>query len=325
MGEVIVFVEQREGQLKRASLEALEAGRQLAEKTGSQLNALLIGHNIESLAGTLNCYSINKILLAEHQSLERYNNSLYTHILYQEAQKRGALAILFSATAMGRDLASRLAARLSGLLLTECTSVEVTDGLLEVTRPVYAGKLLARTRSLLPQFQVITLRSNVFPVAQKITEKATVERVDTSALPKEPLAILKDVIYTKGFKMDITEARVVVGGGRGLKGAENFKLLEELAEFFGGVVAASRAVVDAGWKPPEIQVGLTGKTISPELYIACGVSGSAQHLAGILGAKYIVAINKDHDAPIFKVADLGLVGDLFQVVPALIKQLKDLK
>jgi electron transfer flavoprotein alpha subunit len=237
------------------------------------------------------------------------------------------MAILFSATAMGRDLASGLAARLGGPLLTECTSLNISDGLLEATRLVYAGRLSARVKSTVPRFQVVTLRPNAFPPAQAVgagfkPAPAKVEMLDVSTLPTDPLTVFRDIIYTEGVKTDISEARIVVAGGRGMRGAENFRILEELAELLGGVVGASRAAVDAGWRPQEVQVGLTGKTISPELYIACGISGSAQHLAGIVTARHIVAINKDPEAHIFRVADLGLVGDLFEVVPALISRLK---
>ncbi|MBI5124842.1 MAG: electron transfer flavoprotein subunit alpha/FixB family protein [Planctomycetes bacterium] len=338
MGEVLVFLEQRDGQLKKSSLEALGAGRQLLEKVGTgsgRLNAILIGNNIKDLAETVRCYGAQKILLADHPALERYNNRLYTYILAQEVQKRDAVIILLSATAMGRDLAPRLAARLGGPLLTECTSLNISDGLLEATRLVYAGRLSARVKSTVPRFQVITLRPNAFPPAQAVgvgfkPAPAEADRVDVSNLPTDPFAVLREIIYTKGIGarcnvplQDISEARVVVAGGRGMRGAENFRILEELAELLGGVVGASRAAVDAGWRPQEVQVGLTGKTISPELYIACGLSGSAQHLAGIVTARHIVAINKDPEAPIFRVADLGLVGDLFEVVPSLIQRLKE--
>jgi len=331
MCEVLVFLEQREGRLKGSSLEALGVGRQLLEEVGTgsgRLNAILIGNNIKDLAETVRCYGAQKILLADHPTLERYNNRLYTYVLAQEVQKRGAAIILLSATAMGRDLAPRLAARLGGPLLTECTSLNISDGLLEATRLVYAGRLSARVKSTVHRFQVVTLRPNAFPPAQAVgagfkPAPARVEMLDVSTLPTDPLTVFRDIIYTKGVKTDISEARIVVAGGRGMCGAENFRILEELAELLGGVVGASRAAVDAGWRPQEVQVGLTGKTISPELYVACGLSGSAQHLAGIVTARHIVAINKDPEAPIFRVADLGLVGDLFEVVPLLIQRLKE--
>ncbi|MFN3468027.1 MAG: electron transfer flavoprotein subunit alpha/FixB family protein, partial [Candidatus Brocadiales bacterium] len=308
-----------------------------------RLDAILIGGNIKDLAETVGRYGVQKVLLADHPGLERYSNRLYTHILAQEAQKRGAAVVLFSATAMGRDLAPRLAARLGGPLLTECTDLNISDEQVEATRLVYAGRLQvtvgatlavdqgegagARPSPTASRFQVVTLRPNAFPPTQVVgagfkPAPTKVEMLDVSTLPTDPLMVLRDVIYTKGVKTDISEARVVVAGGRGMRGAENFRILEELAELLGGVVGASRAAVDAGWRPQEVQVGLTGKTISPELYIACGISGSAQHLAGITTARHIVAINKDPEAPIFRVADLGLVGDLFEVVPALIDQLK---
>lgn len=319
-------MEQRGRELKKQSLEVLNAGRQLVEKAGTpsvRLDAVLIGYNIKNLVDTVSRYGVHKILVADHPSLERYNNKLYTYILAQEARKRGAAVILLSATAMGRDIAPRLAARLGRPLLAECIDVNISEGFVEATRLVYAGRLLATVKSTFKNFQVITLRPNVISPASEIRERAPeVESLDVSALPTGPFAVVRDIIHTKGLKTDITEARVVVAGGRGMRGVENFKLLEELAELLGGVVGASRAAVDAGWKSQEVQVGLTGKAIGPELYIACGISGSAQHLAGLTTAKYIVAINKDPEAPIFRVADLGLVGDLFEVVPALIKQLK---
>jgi electron transfer flavoprotein alpha subunit len=337
MREVLVFMEQRDGELKKSSLEVLGMARQIVEKLGTasgRLNAILIGNNLEDLVQTVSRYGADKVLLADHPALARYNNGFFTHILAQEAKRGEAVAILLSATAMGRDLAPRLAARLGSPLLTDCISLEVTNSTpdeLEAKRLVYAGRLLATVRSTMPRFQVVTLRPNVFPPAQAGLQPAPtgVERLEVSSLPTGPFAVIRDLIYTKGVgarghvpPQDITEARVVVAGGRGMRGAENFRLLEELAELLGGAVGASRAAVDAGWRPQEVQVGLTGKVIGPELYIACGLSGSAQHLAGITTAKYIVAINKDPEAPIFRVADLGLVGDLFELVPALIKQLK---
>ncbi|HHT9120255.1 MAG TPA: electron transfer flavoprotein subunit alpha/FixB family protein [Candidatus Hypogeohydataceae bacterium YC41] len=338
MGEILVFLEQREGQLKQSSFEAMGAGRRLAEKVGSTsggLNAILIGNNIKNLAETVSRYGAQKVLLADHPSLQKYNNRLYTHILAREAQKRETIAVLFSATAMGRDMAPRLAARLGGPLLTECISLNIADGFLEATRLVYAGRLVATVKSTVSKFQVATLRPNIFTPAQPVSRgvlqyaPAEVEILDVSTVPTEPFTVLKDIIYTTGVGArcnvplpDIAEARVVVAGGRGMGGAEYFKILEELADLLGGVVGASRAAVDAGWKPQDLQVGLTGKTIAPELYIACGISGSAQHLAGIITARHIVAINKDPEAPIFSVADLGLVGDLFEIVPELIKRLR---
>ncbi len=326
MGEILVFLEQREGQLKMASFEVLEAGRRLAKNLQLPLSTILIGSNVGSLVETVSYYGADKVLSADHPSLERYNNSLYTFVLAQEAKKREAAVILLSATATGRDLAPRLAARLGGPFFSGCLGLSASDRLMEATRLVYAERLKATVKSTTPRFQVVTLRPNAFPPAKEVREKVSaVERLDVSNLPSGPSAVLRDVIYTKGLKTDISEARVVVAGGRGMRGTENFGILEDLAELLGGVVGASRAAVDAGWKPQEVQVGLTGKSISPELYIACGISGSVQHLAGITTARHIVAINKDPEAPIFKVADLGVVGDLFEVVPMLIKRLKTLR
>ncbi|MDI6760905.1 MAG: hypothetical protein QMD05_08760, partial [Candidatus Brocadiaceae bacterium] len=241
MVEVLVFLEQRDGQLKKSSLEALGAGRQLLEEVGTgsgRLNAILIGNNIKDLAETVRCYGAQKILLADHPALERYNNRLYTYILAQEVQKRGAVIILLSATAMGRDLAPRLAARLGGPLLTECTSLNISDGLLEATRLVYAGRLRAvvgatlavapndgtgaRPTPTMPRFQVVTLRPNAFPPAQAVgaglkPAPAEVEGLDVSTLPTYPVAVLRETIYTKGAGarcnvplQDVSEARVVV-------------------------------------------------------------------------------------------------------------------
>ncbi|HHT9152802.1 MAG TPA: electron transfer flavoprotein subunit alpha/FixB family protein, partial [Candidatus Hypogeohydataceae bacterium YC40] len=236
MGEILVFLEQREGQLKQSSFEAMGAGRRLAEKVGSTsggLNAILIGNNIKNLAETVSRYGAQKVLLADHPSLQKYNNRLYTHILAREAQKRETIAVLFSATAMGRDIAPRLAARLGGPLLTECISLNIADGFLEATRLVYAGRLVATVKSTVSKFQVATLRPNVFPTvlvgagfqpAPGFTPAHTkVEMLDVSALPTEPFAVLKDVIYTMGTGRgaptpDIAEARVVVAGGRGMGG-----------------------------------------------------------------------------------------------------------
>jgi electron transfer flavoprotein alpha subunit len=225
--------------------------------------------------------------------------------------------VLLGATAMGKDLAPRIAARLDAVLATDCISLQWKNDDLEITRPMFAGKVRA-TVKLNSEIKVVTVRPNIYlveenPTTPQLSEK-DVDPGDSKAIVTEILAGAKD-------KLDVTEADIIVSGGRGLKGPENFHLIEELAKKLGAAQGASRAVIDAGWRPYEEQVGQTGKTVSPSLYIAVGISGAIQHLAGMSSSKYIVAINKDPEAPIFKIADYGIVGDAFEVVPKLIDEL----
>ncbi|HLG29714.1 MAG TPA: electron transfer flavoprotein subunit alpha/FixB family protein, partial [Candidatus Brocadiales bacterium] len=318
--EIIVFAEQRDGKLKRVSLEALGEGRRIADKLGAKLTSILPGYKIKDLARTLTQYGADEVIVADNELLEKYNSEAYVTVIADEASKIKPALILLGASSMGKDLAPRLAARLKTCLANDCTSIKLTEGKLEAIRPMYGGKIFATVISNTPDYQIATLRPNLFsPI--KPDEKRPINTKEVGAYCNTPLrAIVKEIISSASGAVDLTEAKIIVSGGRGMKGPENYKILEDLAKVLGGAVGASRASVDAGWKPQEFQVGLTGKTVTPDLYIACGISGAIQHLAGMSTSRCIVAINKDPNAPIFKLADYGIVGDLFQIVPLLTEE-----
>jgi electron transfer flavoprotein alpha subunit len=323
--EIIVFAEQRGGKLKRVSLEALGEGRRIADTLGGKVISILPGYNIKDLASTLTQYGADEVIVADNELLEKYNTEAYVSVIAEEASKIKPALILLGASSMGKDLGPRLAARLKTCLANDCTSIKVgEDKLLEAVRPMYGGKIIATAISNVPEHQIATLRPNLFSLITP-DEKRPINTKEAGGLNLTPLrAIVKETISSAEGVVDLTEARIIVSGGRGMKGPENYKILEDLAKAIGGAVGASRASVDAGWKPQEFQVGLTGKTVTPDLYIACGISGAIQHLAGMSTSKCIVAINKDPNAPIFKLADYGIVGDLFQIVPLLTEEFKKL-
>jgi electron transfer flavoprotein alpha subunit len=327
MPGILVFAEQRDGKVKRVGLEAVGAARRLGQKVGGEVGVVLIGDQVASEAKVLAAGGADKVYLAEAPELRFYSSEGYASILADVAKRNQASLILMGATAMGKDLGPKLAAKLKGPFMGDCIGLEIGEGgIATATRPIYAGKLLSKLTSRQPTLQVATLRPNVFPVHPADPARGPViERitppVDLSTLGDR----VKEVVATVGSKVELTEARIIISGGRGLKAPENFKLVEDLAEALGAAVGASRAAVDAGWKPHAYQVGLTGKTVSPLLYIACGISGAIQHQAGMSSSKYIVAINKDPNAPIFKIASYGIVGDLFEVLPLLTEAVRRIK
>ncbi len=320
--DILVYIESRGGKLRAAGLEAVSGARKLADLTGGKLNALLIGTSLDAMAGEVEGYGVDRLLLAEHPDLENYSPEGHREALLAAVQESGAKLVVMSASALGRDLGPTVAARLDAAFLPDCISVEYVEGRLTVTRPVYAGRCIM-TLAATAWPAVVTLRPKAFLAAPR--EVAAMERLPLSvSLDGKIRARMLEFLTEAGEKLDVTEADTVVSGGRGMKGAENFQLIEELAETLGGAVGASRAVVDAEWRPHSEQVGQTGKLVSPTLYIACGISGAIQHLAGMRSSKVIVAVNKDPEAPIFKTADYGIVGDAMEVLPALTKALKEL-
>jgi electron transfer flavoprotein alpha subunit len=317
MSKILVFAEQREGELKKISFENLTLARNLAAEKNLEYVTVLIGHDIAALADKISQYGAQQIKIYQNEKLKYYNSYGYASVLTQAVKEHDAKIVLLGATAMGKDLAPRIAAKLNAALANDSISVEWHDNELIIVRPMYAGKVRATIR-LKSDRKIITVRPNVYlaqesPVTPQISE-VSVDVDDFQAVVSEILSGAKD-------KLDVTEADIIVSGGRGLKGPENFHLIEELAKKLGAAQGASRAVVDAGWRPYQEQVGQTGKTVSPSLYIAVGISGAIQHLAGMSSSKYIVAINKDPEAPIFKVADYGIIGDAFEIVPKMIEAL----
>jgi electron transfer flavoprotein alpha subunit len=321
MAGFLVYIEQRGGNLRKASLEALSEAARLNGGAGTPVSAVLAGHGVKEKAGELGAYGAAKVYVADEERLALYSAEGYAAAIRAAVEKSGASALFMAATALGRDLSGRVAARLGWGCLADVVKVSLEGDQVVATRPVYSGKALATVDGA-GKPVVVTLRPNVFP-AQSGAGSAEVEALP--AVNGDIRAVVREILTKEGGELDVAEADVIVSGGRGIKGAENFALIRELAAVLGAAVGASRAVVDAGWIDHAHQVGQTGKVVSPSLYVACGISGAIQHLAGMSSSKVIVAINKDPEAPIFKVADYGVVGDLFQVLPPFIEEIKKLK
>jgi electron transfer flavoprotein alpha subunit len=317
---ILVFGEVREHKLKRSSCEAVTAAASIAKQLGGSVIGLLAGHDVRKFADDLGAHGASKVIVVDSPALAKHSNTASAKIIAEVARQQQASMVFLSASQMGKDLAPRVAVKLGAGLASDCIALSVQDGQVIALRPVYAGKALAELRVTTP-VKVFTLRPNVFPAVSGTpvppVEQATVP-VDEADLG----AVVTATTVSTG-RPDVTEADIVVSGGRGMKGPEHFALVEGLADVLGAAVGASRAVVDAGWRPHEEQVGQTGKTVSPTLYIACGISGAVQHLAGMSSSKCIVAINKDKDAPIFQVADYGIAGDVFEILPVLTTHLKN--
>ena len=314
MATILTFAEQRDGKLRRASLEVVSEARRLAGGLGAAVTTVLIGPGTESLAGELASYGSDRVVVFDDAALGAYATEAYARALSQAISDARPAVVLLPFTAMGKDLAPRVAAGVGAGLASDCVALEAKGGKLVARRPMYAGKAYA-TVEWAGEPQMATLRPNVFALGQPDASRKA-EVVKGSA-PASSRAKVAAVGASAQGKVPLTEAQIIVSGGRGLKGPENFPLVEALAEAMGAAVGASRAVVDAGWVDHQMQVGQTGKTVSPSLYVACGISGAIQHLAGMSSSKCIVAINKDADAPIFKVADYGILGDVFEVLPKL--------
>jgi electron transfer flavoprotein alpha subunit len=320
--KVLAFAEQRDGKIKKSSFETVRTASDVAAKLGAECVAVVVGSGIAGVAAELGQYGAARVIVVDDPALAAHANRAYAKAISAVAKKEGAGVVFLPASQMGKDLAPRVAVQLEAGLASDCIALQVENGDIMASRPVYAGKAVADVR-VKTAVKVFTLRPNVF-AAQADGAPAKVETVQVAMEPADLETVVKDVAVATG-RPDVTEADIVVAGGRGMKAAEHFGLLEGLADVLGAAIGASRAVVDAGWRPHDEQVGQTGKTVSPTLYIACGISGAVQHLAGMSSSKYIVAINKDKDAPIFQVADYGIVGDLFDVVPELTEQLKNRK
>jgi electron transfer flavoprotein alpha subunit len=317
--KVLAFAEQRDQKFKKSSFETVHAARGIADTLRAECVALVVGNGIEGIASELGVYGAQRVIVVDDPALARISSTAYAKVVADIARAEDAEVVFLPASQMGKDIAPRVAVKLDAGLAADCVALIAENGNVTATRPVYAGKAMidvqVKTRT-----KVFTLRPNVFS-AQPGTGTASVERKTVQLEEKDFATVVSNVTVATG-RPDVTEADIIVSGGRGMKGPEHFQLIEELAAVLGAAVGASRAVVDAGWRPHNEQVGQTGKTVSPTLYVACGISGAVQHLAGMSSSKYIVAINKDKDAPIFQVADYGIVGDVFDVLPELTVQLK---
>jgi electron transfer flavoprotein alpha subunit len=326
MANVFAFVETRGTDVRKVGLEAVTAARMLAEKSGGgEVHALIIGPpGIAAKAAQVGQYGADAVVVVEHAGLANYSPEVATATAADRIKSGGYRAAVFSTSAQGRDLAPRVAARLGVSVVTDVLSFEIEGDSIVVRHPMNIGKIIA-TIAIAAKPAIIAMRPNVIAPAQN----AKAGKVENAQPSIDPATARVKVIETRtggGGKLDLAEAPVVIAGGRGLKAAENFKLVEDLASAFGNAaVGATRAVTDDGWRPHSDQIGQTGRLVSPELYIAVGISGAVQHLAGMRTSKTIVAVNKDKDAPIFKVADYGIVGDVFEVIPALTAAVREAK
>jgi electron transfer flavoprotein alpha subunit len=323
MANILAVCEQKNGQVRKVSREVVATARLLADALGGTVDALVVGApGVDAAGGDLGAAGADRVLVATHDGLGLYQPDGYAATAAVLAKAGGYAVVVLAATATGRDLGPRLAVQLDAPLAMDVTGLAVEGGKVVATRPVYAGKAIQRL-TLDAQPAVVAIRPNTFPV-ESAGKAGAVENV--AAQPGAGRTVVVEVKAAAQGMLDVAEAPVVVSGGRGMKGPEHFHLLEDLAKAIGGAaVGASRAVVDAGWRPHGEQVGQTGKTVSPQLYIAVGISGAIQHLAGMRTAKVIVAINKDKDAPIFKVADYGIVGDAFEILPKLTEEVRKLR
>lgn len=315
-----IIGEKRNGNIPRVVDECIGAGERLASKLNCNLNLILLGENLLSISEKLTKGNLTKVYLLESKELAKFSIEKYSEALAQFMRPLAPKYIILGATYTGRDLSPALASRLEGSLINDVLEIKMQE---EITfiRPLYAGKILAEVKPT-KEPVILTLRPNVFPLPSLSEKKFDIETISINYPLSDRTKVVKQEIKEKE-EPDVSEATVVVSGGRGMKGSENFSLLTKFARLLGGAVGASRAAVDSGWMPHHHQVGQTGKIISPNLYIACGISGAIQHLVGISSAKCVIAINKDPEANIFKVADYGIVGDVFEVLPIFIKILEN--
>jgi len=315
---ILVFIEQRGGHLRKASLEALSEAVRLA--SGQAVTAVLIGENIKGLVPSVAKYGASKVFIADKGDFAQYSTEGYA-AAFADAIKQAQPQYVFAAsTSMAKDLLPRLAARFDAPLVTDVMVIKTEGANLLPVKPMYSGKTYG-TYVFDAEFAFITIRPNVFAATES---SGAGEIVELSATADKVRAKVTETHTSAGQKVELSEAAIIVAGGRGIKGPENWPVLQSLCDELGAALAASRAVVDAGWIDHQHQVGQTGKTVSPQLYIACGISGAIQHLAGMSSSKVIVAINKDADAPIFKFANYAVVGDVLEVVPKLTEEFKKL-
>ena len=323
-----VFAEHIDGtSLRKATFEILSEARKMADKLGEELCAVIIGHQVEALAEKCGHYGAQKVYVVEQELLKSYTTEGYAKALVDLVTQHQPSILLGGATVTGKDLFPRVAARLGTGLAVDCTEIKLDgNNQFVVKRPMYAGKAYAEVGFSDATPKMATIRPNVLiPSQPDPSRKAEVIKVAAQVSPADIRTKVLEVVKMAGAKLDLTESEIIISGGRGIKGTENFKILEEMAEVINATVGASRAAVDAGWRPQSDQVGQTGKVVSPNLYIACGISGAIQHFAGMGTSKYIVAINKDPEAVIFGKCDYGICDDLFKIVPKLTEELKKLK
>jgi electron transfer flavoprotein alpha subunit len=320
MAKVLIVAEHRDGKLKKSTFELVGA----SAAAGNETHVALLGDGVADLAKEIGTYGANKVHVAQNAALKLYNAEAYTSVLAELAKGLSPDVILASHTPTGRDFMPRLARRLDVGLASDCVSLGFEGNGIKVRRPVYSGKATAEVEFVGSGPRMATIRANALGVGKPDAGKAA-ESITAAANVGDAKTKTLEVVKGASARPDVTEAAIVVSGGRALKSADNFKIIETMADVLGAAVGASRAAVDAGYRPHRDQVGQTGKVVSPALYIACGISGAIQHLAGMRTSKTIVAINTDPEAPIYQIADYGVVGDLFQVVPVLTEEFKKIK
>ena len=316
---IVVVLEHSNNQFRKVSYEVLSQGRQLADQLGGELVAVVMGDGIEAMSAGLGKYGANRVMLSEHSGFNPYLTDFQCDLLSKIIETEEPKIVILGATVLGKDLAARTAARTNGSLAMDCTAVRLEEENVIATRPMYGGKIIAEVL-LTGAPKILAIRPNSVTISE-VEGEGEIEKSDIQA--SEPKLQFIEKMETES-KIDLTEAEVIVSGGRGMGGSD-YSILEELADSLQAAVGASRSAVDEGWRPYSDQVGQTGKVVSPKLYIACGITGAIQHLAGMSSSKVIVAINKDPDAPIFAKANYGVVGDLFEVVPLISKEILKLK
>ncbi len=317
MSKILVFAEFQNNKLKRSSQELL----QFAAKQGGFVIALTLGSQSAAEKETLAHNGANEILFSASNDFDQYNPELFTAIVAEQIEKSGSTIILASASSLAKDLFPRVAAKITAGLVSDGTELTITGGVAKVKKPLYSGKCFAHAQFENCKYQIVLMRANQLLVGPADISKTAATTEITFTKPSLK-TLIKQIVKGTSEKLDLTEANIIISGGRGLKDAEQFKLINPLADVLGATVGATRAVVDAGWVPHSMQVGQTGKTVAPTLYIAVGISGAIQHIAGMSGAKVIVAINNDVNAPIFQKATYGIVGDAFEIIPLLTEEFK---
>jgi len=322
--DILIVAEQRGGTIRKITYELAGIGAELAKKTGGELVAVLIGEGVSGAAAGLGKYGVKKVLVADDALFKLYSSEGYVAAAAKAVEKAQPGIVLTGASSLGRDLSARLAQRLKTGLATDSVGLDIVDGKLQATRPALSGKIQQVVQIPEARPQVASVRPNVFSVPAQSGGDAAVEKLDHGVSAGAIRAKVTELRASAGAKADLTEAERIVSGGRALKAAENFKILNDLADVIGATVGASRAAVDSGYAPHQMQIGQTGKVVNPTLYLGFGISGAIQHLAGMRTSKVICAINKDPDAPIWQIADYGIVDDLFKVAPALTDEFKKL-
>jgi electron transfer flavoprotein alpha subunit len=323
---VMVFIEQRNASIEKVSLELLGKGKELANKLNDKLSAILLGYKVENLCEELIHFGADEVIVVDNENLEMYTNGTYAKALSEVIDKKDPQIVLIGATTIGRDLAPRVSAKIHTGLTADCTSLEIDEeskGLL-MTRPAFGGNIMATIVCPDHRPQMSTVRPGVMQRIEKNTSlKGNIEKFNVEFKEKDKAVEVLKYVSENIKKVNIEDAKILISAGRGIGSKENMKLLYELADLLGAEVSSSRALVDCGWVDKNRQVGQTGKTVRPDLYLACGISGAIQHLAGMEESEFIVAINKNSEAPIFEVADVGIVGDVNKVVKGLIEELKN--